>query len=74
MAHSAPSTSLLQSGATDALEAGLARVAIAVPVFYFVAAGQWQRVAAALLGFVLARSLLILRWRPIPFNRAYFSG
>jgi len=54
------------------LGSGLARVAIAVPVFYFVAAGQWQRVAAALLGFVLARSLLILRWRPIPSTEPTF--
>ncbi len=48
------------------LGSGVARMAVAVPAFYFVAAGQWQRVAFALLGFVLARSLLILCWRPIP--------
>jgi len=47
---------------------------LAVPVFIYVAAGQFATCAAALLGFVLARSLLILRWRPHPFNRAYFSG
>ena len=46
------------------LGSGLARMAIALPVFYFLADGQWQRLACALAGFVLARSLLILRWRP----------
>lgn len=54
------------------LGSGLARMAVAVPAFYFVAAGQWQRVAVALLGFVLARSLLILRWRPIPSTEPTF--
>lgn len=54
------------------LGSGLARMAVAIPAFYFVAAGQWQRVAFALLGFVVARSLLILRWRPIPSTESTF--
>jgi len=52
MAHSAP-IYLARSnpGATDCLKRAWQGLPIAVPVSIFVAAGQWQRVAAALAGF-----------------------
>ncbi|PMB46373.1 ATP synthase subunit I [Fischerella thermalis CCMEE 5330] len=43
---------------------GVARLGIALLGFYLIAAQQWQFLLIALLGFLLARSLLIARWRP----------
>lgn len=33
------------------------RIALAMPLFYFVMAGEWQRMLACLLGFVAVRML-----------------
>jgi hypothetical protein len=32
--------------------------------FYFIIGGRWERLLIALVGFLLARTLLIARWRP----------
>ena len=42
----------------------LLRMASAMGGFYFVAAGQWQRLMACLLGFVMARLLVTWLARP----------
>jgi len=38
----------------------LVRMSVALAGFYFVSAGQWQRLAACLVGFVMAR--LVVMW------------
>ncbi|MEA5574362.1 ATP synthase subunit I [Calothrix sp. UHCC 0171] len=43
---------------------GLARFTVALLGFYLIVDQQWQFLLIALLGFLLARSLLIARWRP----------
>ncbi len=40
------------------------RIAGLVALFYLVMDGQWERLAACLLGFVVARLVLIRRLRP----------
>ena len=45
----------------------LGRLSIAVLGFYSVMHGSWQRLLIALLGFVLARTILIKRWKPKTF-------
>lgn len=42
------------------LVSAVIRTGIALAVFYFVGAGQWQRFAACLVGFVIAR--LLITW------------
>lgn len=37
----------------------LTRMAIVLTGFYFIGGGEWQRIAACLLGFILARVLVI---------------
>ena len=34
------------------------RMAVVLPAFYFVMSGHWERLAMALIGFILARKLL----------------
>jgi F1F0 ATPase subunit 2 len=34
------------------------RMAVVLPGFYFVMGGQWERLAAALMGFILMRMIL----------------
>jgi F1F0 ATPase subunit 2 len=43
---------------------GTARLSVALLSFYFIIGGHWERLIIALLGFLLARTLLIARWRP----------
>jgi F1F0 ATPase subunit 2 len=38
------------------------RTAIVVAGIYFLTDGMWQRIAASLIGFVLARAVLTRRW------------
>lgn len=40
------------------------RLSAALAGFYWLVDGQWERLAIALGGFLVARSLLIARWRP----------
>lgn len=40
------------------------RTAVVLVGFYFVMGGRWERIVASLLGFVMARHLLISRLRP----------
>lgn len=47
------------------LGSSLVRVLLTLPLLFWIAAGDWQRLAAAVLGFLLARTLLVLRWRPV---------
>lgn len=47
-----------------ALTSFVARSAIAVGGFYFVAGGSWARLGVCLLGFLAARTLLIHYYRP----------
>ncbi|MEB3322643.1 MAG: ATP synthase subunit I [Synechococcaceae cyanobacterium] len=42
------------------------RLAALLPALALLAGNSWLRLGAALLGFLLARTLLILRWRPVP--------
>lgn len=42
----------------------LGRLAIALLGFYLIMDGQWQRVLAALIGFVIARRVLVQRFQP----------
>jgi F1F0 ATPase subunit 2 len=39
----------------------LLRMSVTLVGFYFVAGGQWQRLAACLVGFIVAR-LVVIRW------------
>jgi F1F0 ATPase subunit 2 len=43
---------------------GVVRLSVALLGFYGMVGGQWERLLMALLGFLLARTLLIARWRP----------
>jgi F1F0 ATPase subunit 2 len=43
---------------------GLVRLGLALLAFYFMIGGRWERLLIALVGFLLARTLLIARWRP----------
>ncbi|MBF2016678.1 MAG: ATP synthase subunit I [Rivularia sp. T60_A2020_040] len=42
----------------------IGRLSIAILGFYLIMDGSWQQLLIALLGFVLARSILIRRWKP----------
>ncbi|MEY2984035.1 MAG: hypothetical protein RLZZ568_652, partial [Cyanobacteriota bacterium] len=53
---------------------GLARLGIALIVLYLLAWDYWPRLVAALLGFLLARTLLIARWRPHAFEHQLLTG
>lgn len=44
----------------------LVRTALVLAGFYLVADGRWQRLAACLLGFALARGAVVRRLRPAP--------
>jgi F1F0 ATPase subunit 2 len=46
------------------VSSGVARLSVALLAFYFLIGGHWERIIIALLGFLLARTLLIARWRP----------
>ena len=37
----------------------LARTAVTITVFFFVMGGRWERVVACIVGFVLARTVLV---------------
>ncbi len=43
---------------------GLARLSVALLGFYLIVGGHWERLLIALAGFLMARTLLIARWRP----------
>ncbi len=47
-----------------ALGSLVTRVAVTVLGFYWIAAGDWRRIAAAVVGFLIVRQLLIRRIRP----------
>ena len=42
----------------------VARTVVVVAGFYAVSGGRWQRIVACLVGFLLARALLVRRWGP----------
>ena len=44
----------------------LARMAVTLLVFFLVMGGRWERLIACLAGFIVARVLLVRRWRPEP--------
>ncbi len=46
------------------IASGVARLSVALMGFYFLIDGHWQRLLIAMVGFLIARSLLIARWRP----------
>ncbi len=46
------------------------RMAALVPAFYFVMAGQWESVVAALAGFLATRHIMIRRIRPAEIVRS----
>jgi F1F0 ATPase subunit 2 len=43
---------------------GAVRLTIAMAGFYLLVGGHWQRLLIILVGFLLARTFLIVRWRP----------
>ncbi len=43
---------------------GIGRLSVALLSLYFIVGGDWERLIIALLGFLLARTLLIAHWRP----------
>ncbi|MEA5594036.1 ATP synthase subunit I [Rivularia sp. UHCC 0363] len=47
----------------------LGRLSITILGFYLIMDGSWQLLLIALFGFVLARSILIRRWKPRTFFR-----
>jgi len=51
----------------------LLRMAIVLPGFYFVSGGDWRRLLACLLGFVIARFILMRLAGP-PLERAALPG
>lgn len=40
------------------------RLGLVLPSLAFIARGSWGRLALAILGFLIMRTVLILRWRP----------
>jgi F1F0 ATPase subunit 2 len=42
----------------------IGRIAVTLLVFYFVMGGHWERLIACLVGFIVARIVLVRRWRP----------
>jgi len=46
------------------LGGGLVRIAIVVAGFYFVGGGQWRRLVCALVGFIVARLVVLRLTRP----------
>jgi len=48
----------------------LLRMAITLPGFYVVAGGDWERMLACLLGFLLARATVLRLTRPGPHGQA----
>ncbi len=51
----------------------LLRMGIALSGFYAVAGGRWERMLACLLGFVVARAVVMRLTRPPPQGRVYAS-
>jgi len=45
---------------------GVVRLSVALLGFYLIVGGHWERLLIALAGFLIARTLLIARWRPQP--------
>ena len=48
----------------------LARISIVMAGFYFVGSGQWERLVAALLGFIVAR-LIVMRLTRVPVENSH---
>jgi len=46
------------------LGSSLVRTAVAVAAFWLISGGQWQRLVACVLGFVLARLVMMRVYRP----------
>lgn len=46
------------------VSSGLARLSVALLGFYLIVGGHWERLLIALAGFLMARTLLIARWKP----------
>ncbi len=46
------------------LGSSLARIAPAVAAFWLISGGQWQRLVACVLGFVVARVIMVHVYRP----------
>lgn len=51
----------------------LARLSIALGGFYAVSGGHWERMLTCLLGFVVARAVVVRLTRPPPQGRAHAS-
>ncbi len=45
------------------------RVGVTVAAFIFVMGGHWERLLSCLAGFIVARTALVRRWRPAPYDR-----
>ena len=51
------------------LASGVLRMSIVVAGFYLVGGGQWRRLVAALVGFILARLVVLALTRPARQNQ-----
>lgn len=47
----------------------LVRVAVALPLFYLIMDGRWERLLAGVLGFMVVRIFLVRRLRPLSEHR-----
>jgi F1F0 ATPase subunit 2 len=45
------------------------RLGVALPLFYLIMDGRWERLLAAVLGFMVVRAFLARRLRPLAGNR-----
>ena len=48
----------------------MGRIAVTLLAFYLVMGGHWAGLIACLAGFILARSVLVRRWKPVPAKEA----
>ena len=45
------------------------RMGVALPLFYLIMDGKWERLLAGVLGFMVVRGFLVRRLRPLSGNR-----
>lgn len=48
----------------------VARTAVVLAGIYWIGAGQWQRMAASLVGLIVMRTIVTRRWGPLQIAKA----
>lgn len=51
----------------------IGRTGLVLVGFYFIMDGHWERILACVVGFTIARFLLVQRWRPKPIHDAILA-